>query len=483
MAGMLKTRPDWCLSRQRYWGTPIIAVYCKECGKVHEDNAFLRAMEERVFKEGSDFWFSEPVEKLMAPGAKCACGGTSFAKEKDIMDVWLDSGVSWYAVLEGGMLGPGKFFPADVYLEGSDQHRGWFQTSLIPAVALRGEPPFKTVLTHGMVLDGNGRAMHKSAGNAMDPQDIISKYGAEILRLWVALCDYSEDVRISEKILGGAIDTYRKIRNTLRYLLGNLSDFKPAQHRVADEKLLETDRYMRARLAVTVAAVEKHYAGFQFRQAIRAVADFCILDLSAFYLDSLKDRLYTFSPDSPERRSAQTVLHDILLAVIKMMAPVLSFTSEEAWLTARAEIDPALEESVFLSDYPRFPEAWADAALLARWEKIMKVREKITAEIEKVRQEKIVGSSLEAVITLRASSEEELAFLRTVPDALWAQVAIVSEAKTELDKSAGELRVAVMRTEGCKCPRCWQWRKDIGADPRHAEVCGRCASALEAAQA
>ena len=483
MAGMLKTRPDWCLSRQRYWGTPIIAVYCKECGKVHEDNAFLRAMEERVFKEGSDFWFSEPVEKLMAPGAKCACGGTSFAKEKDIMDVWLDSGVSWYAVLEGGMLGPGKFFPADVYLEGSDQHCGWFQTSLIPAVALRGEPPFKTVLTHGMVLDGNGRAMHKSAGNAMDPQDIISKYGAEILRLWVALCDYSEDVRISEKILGGAIDTYRKIRNTLRYLLGNLSDFKPAQHRVADEKLLETDRYMRARLAVTVAAVEKHYAGFQFRQAIRAVADFCILDLSAFYLDSLKDRLYTFSPDSPERRSAQTVLHDILLAVIKMMAPVLSFTSEEAWLTARAEIDPALEESVFLSDYPRFPEAWADAALLARWEKIMKVREKITAEIEKVRQEKIVGSSLEAVITLKASSEEELAFLRTVPDALWAQVAIVSEAKTELDKSAGELRVAVMRTEGCKCPRCWQWRKDIGADPRHAEVCGRCASALEAAQA
>jgi isoleucyl-tRNA synthetase len=453
-------------------------VYCKDCGKVHEDPAFLKRMEERVFSEGSDFWFSEPVEKLMTPGAKCSCGGTNFAKEKDIMDVWLDSGVSWYAVLEGGMLGPGKFFPADVYLEGSDQHRGWFQTSLIPAVALRGEPPFKTVLTHGMILDEKGHAMHKSAGNAMDPQDIISKYGAEILRLWVALCDYSEDVRISEKILGGPIDTYRKIRNTLRYLLGNLSDFKPARDRVAEDKLLETDRYMRARLAVTVAAVEKHYANFQFRQAIRAVADFCILDLSAFYLDSLKDRMYTFSPDAPERRSAQTVLYDILVSVMKMMAPVLSFTAEEAWLTARAEIDPSLEDSVFLSDYPKFPAAWADEALLARWEKIMAVREKITVEIEKARQEKLVGSSLEARITLRAHNAEEKAFLDSVGAALWAQVAIVSKCSLELDQAAAALGVAVARAEGEKCPRCWQWKEDIGSDPAHAGVCGRCAAAL-----
>ncbi|MBI5744033.1 MAG: isoleucine--tRNA ligase [Elusimicrobia bacterium] len=482
MAGMLKTRPDWCLSRQRYWGTPIIAVYCKECGKVHEDNAFLKRMEERVFKEGSDFWFSEPVESLMTPGAKCSCGGTVFAKEKDIMDVWLDSGVSWYAVLEGGMLGPGKFFPADVYLEGSDQHRGWFQTSLIPAVALRGEPPFKTVLTHGMVLDEHGRAMHKSAGNAIAPQDIMAKYGAEILRLWVALCDYSEDVRISEKILAGAIDTYRKVRNTLRYLLGNLADFKPALHRVADDKLPETDRYMRARLAVTVAEVEKHYANFQFRSAIRAVADFCILDLSAFYLDSLKDRLYTFSPDAPERRAAQTVLYDILTAILKMTAPVLSFTAEEAWLTARAEIDPSLEESVFLSDYPKFPAAWADKALLERWEKLMAVRETITKAIEEQRQAGVVGSSLEAAIVLRTSKPETKALLEAALP-LWPQVAIVSEAAVEFDATAPELEVKVSKAAGAKCPRCWQWRKDIGANPRHAEVCSRCAGALEAAQA
>jgi isoleucyl-tRNA synthetase len=478
MAGMLKTRPDWCLSRQRYWGTPIIAVYCKECGKVQEDTAFLKKMEERVFKEGSDFWFSEPVESLLAPGTKCSCGGTAFAKEKDIMDVWLDSGVSWYAVLEGGMLGPGKFFPADVYLEGSDQHRGWFQTSLIPAVALRGEPPYKTVLTHGMVLDGSGRAMHKSAGNAMDPQDIISKYGAEILRLWVALCDYSEDVRISETILGGAIDTYRKVRNTLRYLLGNLADFKPARHRLPDEKLLETDRYMLARLAVTTAAVEKHYANFQFRQAIRAVADFCILDLSAFYLDSLKDKLYTFSPDAPERRSAQTVLYEILLAVTKMMAPVLSFTAEEAWTTAREEIDPSLEGSVFLADYPRYAPAAADEALLKRWEKIMAARETVTKAIEEQRQAGVVGSSLEARITLRTSKPEMKAFLESTL-ALWPQVAIVSEAAVEFDAAAPELEVKVAKAEGDKGPRCWLWRRDIGANPAHAAVCGRCACAME----
>ena len=478
MAAMLRTRPDWCLSRQRYWGTPILAVYCRECGKVQEDYAFLKRMEGRVFAEGSDFWFSEPVEELLEPGYRCSCGGSGFSKEKDIMDVWLDSGVSWYAVLKAGMLGPGDFYPADLYLEGSDQHRGWFQTSLIPSVALNGRPPYKAALTHGFVLDDQGRAMHKSLGNVTAPQEVISKYGAEILRLWAALCDYSDDVRISEKILAGAIDTYRKIRNTVRFLLGNLSDFKPAQHRLPDDKLVETDRYMRARLAVTAAAVEKHYETFQFRQAIRAVADFCILDLSAFYLDSLKDRLYTFGPDAPERRSAQTVLYDILIAVLKMTAPALSFTAEEAWQTARAEIDPELEESVFLSDYPRFPAAWTDKALLERWEKVMGVREIITKAIEEVRKTGAVGSSLEARIILRTSRPEMKAFLESVLP-LWPQIAIVSEAVVEFDASAAELEVRVGKAEGGKCPRCWQWRRDIGFDPARAGVCGRCAKVLE----
>jgi isoleucyl-tRNA synthetase len=478
MVGMLKTRPDWCLSRQRYWGTPILAVYCKECGKVQEDTAFLKKMEERVFKEGSDFWFADPVETLLEPGTKCSCGGTAFSKEKDIMDVWLDSGVSWYAVVNGGMLGEGAFYPVDLYLEGSDQHRGWFQTSLIPSVALNGHPPYKAVLTHGFVLDDNGRAMHKSMGNVVSPQEITSKYGAEILRLWVALCDYSDDIRISEKILSGPIDTYRKIRNTLRFLLGNLADFKPAQHRLPDDKLVETDRYMRARLAVMTQTVEKNYENYQFRQAIRAVADFCILDLSAFYLDSLKDRLYTFSTNSPERRSAQTVLHDILLTVLKLTAPVLSFTAEEAWKTAREEIDPTLEESVFLADFPKLPAAWADEALLQRWEKIMAARETITKAIEARRQAGEVGSSLQASITLRTSKPEMKAFLdSTLP--LWPQVAIVSEAAVVLDPAAPELEVLVAKAEGAKCPRCWQWRRDIGSNPVHSDVCGRCAAAME----
>jgi len=478
MVGMLKTRPDWCLSRQRYWGTPIIAVYCKECGKVQTDPAFLRRMEERVFTEGSDFWFSESVEKLMGSGHKCSCGGTRFYKEKDILDVWLDSGVSWYAVLEGGMLGPGDFFPADVYLEGSDQHRGWFQTSLIPSVALRGEPPFRTVLTHGMVLDEQGRAMHKSIGNNVSPQEVISKYGAEILRLWVALCDYSEDVRISEKLLSGPIDTYRKIRNTIRYLLGNLSDFNPAKHRMSDEKLLETDRYIRARLAVTAAAVDKHYRNFQFRPAIRAVADFCILDLSAFYLDSLKDRLYTLSADNPARRSGQTVLYDTLTAVLKMISPVLSFTAEESWQTARKEIAPDLEESVFLSDYPRLPAAWLDVSLLEKWERIMRVREQATKAIEELRKTGVVGSSLEAKVIFRTSKEETAAFIRG-NEALWPQALIVSECALEMDPSAEELEIKVLQAEGEKCPRCWQRRKDIGFNAAHPGVCSRCAAALE----
>ena len=482
MAGMLRTRPDWCLSRQRYWGTPILAVYCKECGKVQEDYAFLKKMEERVFAEGSDFWFSEPVEQLLGPGHKCSCGGAEFSKEKDIMDVWLDSGVSWYAVLKGGMLGAGDFYPADLYLEGSDQHRGWFQTSLIPSVALNGHPPYKAVLTHGFVLDDKGRAMHKSLGNVVAPQEVISKYGADILRLWVALCDYSDDIRISEKILAGTIDTYRKIRNTVRFLLGNLSDFKPEKHRLPDEKLLETDRYIRARLAVTADAVKKHYENYQFRQAIRAVTDFCILDLSAFYLDSIKDRLYTFSPDSPERRSAQTVLYDVLTALLKMTAPVLSFTAEEAWGTARAEIDPALEESVFLSDYPELPAAWADRALLERWEKIMGARETITKAIEEVRKTGAVGSSLEARIILRTSSAEMKTFLDSALP-FWPQVAIVSEAAVEFDPAAPELEVKVSKAEGAKCPRCWQWRRDVGTNPAHTGVCGRCAKALEDAPA
>ncbi len=477
MLGMLKTRPDWCLSRQRYWGTPIIAYYCKDCGKVQNDINFMKAVEERIFREGSDFWFSEPLEKLLPQGAVCSCGSKNFAKEKDIMDVWLDSGVSWYAVLEGGMLGEGKFFPADVYLEGSDQHRGWFQTSLIPSVALKGQPPFKTVITHGMVLDGNGKAMHKSAGNSIDPKEVTDKYGAEVLRLWVALSDYSEDVRLSDKILGGAIDTYRKIRNTLRYLLGNLADFNPQIHALPFEKLQETDRYMLSRLAVTAEETKKHYSSFQFRQAVRTIADFCIVDLSAFYLDSLKDKLYTYASNDLQRRSAQTVLWELFKAITSMLSPILSFTAEEAWKTAKKEIDPSISESVFLYDYPCFDAKYFDKTLEEKWKQILSVRERITKAIEEKRQAGEIGSSLEAEIELLSADEKMLSALEGAQE-LWAQVAIVSEAIVREDKNAGELKVIVKKASGSKCPRCWQWRKDIGADKTHSAVCSKCAKAL-----
>lgn len=477
MLSMLKTRPDWCLSRQRYWGTPIIAYYCKDCGKVQHDIKFMKEIEERIFSQGSDFWFSQPIEKLIPESAVCSCGSKNFVKEKDIMDVWLDSGVSWYCVLEGGMLGDGKFFPADVYLEGSDQHRGWFQTSLIPSVALKGQPPYKAVITHGMVLDGNGKAMHKSAGNSIDPKEVTDKYGAEILRLWVALSDYCEDVRLSDKILGGTIDTYRKIRNTLRYLLGNLADFNPSVHTVPFEKIGEMDRYILSRLVSTVEETKNHYRNFQFRQAVRAIADFCIVDLSSFYLDSLKDKLYTYAPNDIHRRSAQTVLWELFKAITSMLSPVLSFTAEQAWKTARREIESSIPESVFLYDYPCFDSKYFDKALEEKWKQILSVREHITKAIEEKRQAGQIGSSLEAEIELLSANEKILSILEGATE-FWAQVAIVSDAVVKRDKNAGDLKIIVRKAQGLKCPRCWQWRKDIGADSAYLAVCLKCAKAL-----
>ncbi|HNT98080.1 MAG TPA: isoleucine--tRNA ligase [Elusimicrobiales bacterium] len=481
MVSMLRQRPDWCLSRQRYWGTPILALYCKSCGKPQTDGAMLKAWEERVFKEGSDFWFTEPVEKLLPAGYKCSCGGSEFRKEKDILDVWLDSGVSWYAVARSGHIPGGDHYPVDMYLEGSDQHRGWFQTSLVPSVALNGKPPYRAVITHGMTLDEKGYAMHKSAGNAIAPQDIMKKYGAEVLRLWTALCDFYDDVSMGEKVLAGPIDTYRKIRNTLRYLMGNLSDFRPAEHRVADADMQELDRYFRHRLALMLERTRKAYNEYELRHAIRSIADFCILDLSSFYLDALKDRLYTLASDDPARRSAQTALYDALVTILPLTAPVLSFTAEEAWGVARAEIDPGLPESVFLYDIPEVPAAWKDEALAAKWDKLMELREPALKAIEELRRKGEVGSSLEARLVFR-TSDPALADLIASALPLLPQFLIVSGCALDRGGPA-ELSVEALKAEGAKCPRCWQWRKDIGADAAHAAVCARCAEVLGKAEA
>jgi isoleucyl-tRNA synthetase len=476
MRSMIEQRPDWCLSRQRYWGTPVAVIYCKECDKLQVDDELFKVIVDRTKKENSDFWFSLSAEELLPKGYKCQCGSTSFRKETDILDVWLDSGVSWKAVLTKR---ENHNYPSEVYMEGSDQHRGWFQSSLIPSVALNGFAPYKNVLTHGFVLDDKGKAMHKSLGNVVAPEEVIKKYGAEILRLWVALSDYLEDIRLSDKLLEGPIDMYRKIRNTLRYLLANLFDYNPKTNMVSDDKLLEMDRYMRNLFNRVSQKVQNHYSQFKYRHAMRTIADFCILDLSSFYLDSLKDRLYTLGTDSLERRSAQTVLSEIASGLLKLMAPILSFTAEEAWQELKKlEMGKDFSQSIFLSDFEDVKNFKLDSELLAKWEEIRSLRDRVLKALEESRQKGEIGSSLQAKVIFHVSDEKLERFLSENME-LWPSIAIVSKA--ELVKSSGEkLKIEVKPADGEKCPRCWQWHSDIGQDSEYSDVCLRCASVLKA---
>ena len=474
MRSMIGLRPDWCLSRQRFWGTPVTILYCKKCGKPQVDHKLFEFIKERAMNEGSDFWFTDPVEKLMPQGYHCGCGCTEFRKETDILDVWLDSGVSWAAVLKDR----GLDFPADVYSEGSDQHRGWFQSSYIPSYTLEGTAPFKTILTHGMVLDQQGRPMHKSLGNSVDPQDVINKYGVDILRLWVAFSDYQGDVRISDEILGGPVDTYRKLRNTIRYALGNLSDFDPAQHTVAADKLAEMDRYMLGRLDQLIGEVRAGYEEFNFRRAMRAVTDFCILDLSSFLLDASKDRLYTLGASSPARRSAQTVLAEIVRTLLQLTAPVLCFTCEEAWQELlKIPAGKDLPKSVFLSDMPQHASLPADKALEEKWNKIRHIREDVQKALEETRQKGVIGSSLEAQVIFKTNDDKTRQFL-TENAALWPEIFIVSAVSVQ--EGTLPLEIAVQHAEGQKCARCWQWKKEVGQSGRtHSDLCDRCTEVLE----
>ena len=474
MRSMIGLRPDWCLSRQRFWGTPVTILYCKKCGKPQQDHRLFEFIKQRAMNEGSDFWFTDPVEKLMPEGYHCPCGCHEFRKETDILDVWLDSGVSWAAVLKDR----GLDFPADVYSEGSDQHRGWFQSSYIPAYTLEGSAPFKTILTHGMVLDQQGRPMHKSLGNSVDPQDVINKYGADILRLWVAFSDYQGDVRISDEILGGPVDTYRKLRNTIRYALGNLSDFEPQKHAVPAEKLAEMDRYMLGRLDTLITEVRGAYEEFNFRRAMRAVADFCILDLSSFLLDASKDRLYTLGASSPARRSAQTALAEMVRSLLQLLAPVLCFTAEEAWQELlKIPAGQGLAKSIFLSDMPQHASLKADPALEEKWNQIRRIREEVQKALENTRQQGVIGSSLEAKVTLKTNDAKMQQFLADNA-ALWPEIFIVSAVEVAAGNAA--LEVAVAHAEGQKCARCWQWKTEVGQPGRaHSDLCDRCAAVLE----
>ena len=484
---MIRDRQDWCISRQRSWGVPIPAFYCDDCGKWIITPETMKKVEEIVEKEGTDAWWAHSAEELLPEGFKCPhCGGTHFHKEKDIMDVWFDSGSTWNGVLRYPHEESWKdmSYPCDLYLEGSDQHRGWFHSSLLTSVAVNGHAPYKAVLTHGFTMDGEGRKMSKSVGNVVAPQDVINKYGADVMRLWISSVDYQGDVRLSDKIVKSMSDVYRKIRNTFRYLLGNLSDFDPKTDSVAYADMEELDRWALLRMEQVKETVLKAYDDYEFHVMYHAVHNFCTVDLSAIYLDILKDRLYTEKVDSKLRRSAQTAMYEILTTLVRLVAPVLCFTSEEVWQAL-----PNKEErewSVHMSDMPKVNEAYLDKALDEKWKKRLAVRSVAMKALEEARQAKVIGHPLDAEVTVYADGEaydivkameKELADFLLV-----SQTHIVSGTATAPENAAsneeGTVKASVAVCTLAKCERCWKRSADVDADPKHPGVCARCAHVL-----
>ncbi len=470
--GMIENRPDWCLSRQRVWGVPIPGFTCELCRHVLADPVVIDHVATLMESQGADVWFERSAADLLPSETSCPkCGGTTFEKERDILDVWFESGVSYAAVLK-----PRKWWPADLYLEGSDQHRGWFHSALLAGVTTDHRAPYQAVLTHGFVVDGQGKKMSKSAGNVVAPQDVIKQSGAEILRLWVAAQDYREDLRISQEILTHLIEAYRKIRNTSRFLLSNLYDFDPVTHGVPYEKLPELDRWALLRLGELIAKVRRAYEDFEFHTIFHALNNFCSVDLSAVYLDILKDRLYTFRADSPLRRGSQTVLCEITVVLAKLMAPILSFTAEEIW---RMLPEPARKDapSVHLAAFPDEARAWRDEALAARWEQLLVYRSRVQGELEAKRRDKVIGSSLEAHVRIEASPEA-YQFLTPYAGDL-SMIFIVSHVT--LSVAGGEqkdLQITVEKSEAAKCERCWNYREGVGKDVTHSTLCDRCVEAI-----
>lgn len=484
---MIRDRQDWCISRQRSWGVPIPAFYCDDCGKWIITPETMKKVEEIVEKEGTDAWWAHSAEELLPEGFKCPhCGGTHFHKEKDIMDVWFDSGSTWNGVLRYPHEESWKdmSYPCDLYLEGSDQHRGWFHSSLLTSVAVNGHAPYKAVLTHGFTMDGEGRKMSKSVGNVVAPQDVINKYGADVMRLWISSVDYQSDVRLSDKIVKSMSDVYRKIRNTFRYLLGNLSDFDPKTDSVAYADMEELDRWALLRMEQVKETVLKAYDDYEFHVMYHAVHNFCTVDLSAIYLDILKDRLYTEKADSKLRRSAQTAMYEILTTLVRLVAPVLCFTSEEVWQAL-----PNKEErewSVHMSDMPKVNEAYLDKALDEKWKKRLAVRSVAMKALEEARQAKVIGHPLDAEVTVYADGEaydivkameKELADFLLV-----SQTHIVSGTAAAPENAAsneeGTVKASVAVCTLAKCERCWKRSADVDADPKHPGVCARCAHVL-----
>ena len=469
--GMIANRPDWCLSRQRVWGTPIPAFICLSCRTVLASPVVIDHVAALIQQHGTDYWFANPPAALLPPGITCPqCGGTDFEKERDILDVWFESGVSFAAVLK-----PRKWWPADLYLEGSDQHRGWFHSALLAGVVTDRRAPYKAVLTHGFVVDEQGRKMSKSAWNGVAPHEIIKQYGAEILRLWVSAQNYQEDVRISPPILAQLTEAYRKIRNTCRFLLSNLYDFDPEAHRIAYERLPELDRWALMKLGELIPRVRTAYDAFEFHTIFHALNNFCSVDMSAVYLDILKDRLYTFDKDSPLRRGSQTVLYEIVVALTKLMAPILSFTAEEIWRLLPETIRKQPGSSVHLMEFPEADPTWIDPDLARRWDDLLAVRTAVLATLESRRREKMIGSSLEAKVIIDANPAryEALRLYSEDLPSFFIVSAVEIRPVSHLPHNP-DFQISVEKAAGQKCERCWNYRAAVGSYPDHPTLCDRC---------
>ncbi|MCK9572087.1 MAG: isoleucine--tRNA ligase [Candidatus Omnitrophica bacterium] len=479
ITAMVQLRPHWCLSRQRYWGVPIPALICNDCKEEFISSDVARNFAGFVAKEGTDCWFERDVKDFSGE-VKCPhCKGGNFTKGSDILDVWFDSGVSSQAVLK---LRPALNFPAELYLEGSDQHRGWFQSSIIPAMAIDGKAPFKSVLTHGFVVDGEGRKMSKSLGNVISPFDIIKDYGADILRMWVASSDYNEDIRISPVILSRLSEAYRKIRNTARFILSNLFDFNPATDKVAYENLRSIDQWILWRSQRLLENVDKAYASFQFHNAYKEIYNFCNEDLSMYYLDMVKGRLYTFAKSSIGRRGAQTAIYEVLQILTRVVSPILSFTAEEIWRYIPREEGMPL--SVHLSSWPQINRQFNQSSVSAvnnigaKLEPILGLIPEAGKTLEEMRNAGLIGSSFDAQINMLTNNSVRYTFLQSLQVDLCE---IFKVSRVEVTNNPGgklEFELKISKAQGAKCVRCWNYSDSVGKDKQHPLICDSCLRAI-----